>query len=446
MTERHLKLTRPGPHSAALNLYRLFWLRIVAVIGQTLAVGVVHSGMGMSLPLGAMLSTIGALVFLNGLTWARLQFAEQRFPIGDGELFGQLLIDIGALSVLLYFSGGATNPFITLYLLPLTIAAATLRPVYSWWLTGSTIAAYSVLQFVYRPIPEFLGGHGLSGHEANDLALHLLGMWIAFVLIACLIAYYVARMAETLHERQRRLAEAREDSLRNEQIVGLATLAAGAAHELGTPLSTIAVIAGELEHELHADAELLPDVKLLKSQIEQCRLILRRLSAAGGTSRAEGGRGVALDQALDAIVEAWRVVRPLASADYVREGRGLMPRVVLDATFGQAVQNILNNAADVSPDAIEIRAGWDARELVIEVLDRGPGLTPEILARTGQPFISTKKGKGFGIGIFLANATLERYGGKVSFHNREGGGARVEIRVPLASIEVREHMTESHDG
>ena len=429
--------TRTTPHSAALNLYRLFWLRIVAIIGQTLAVGVVHSGMGMTLPLEAMLTTIGVLVFLNGLTWARLLFGEARYPVTDGELFGQLLVDIGALSVLLYFSGGATNPFITLYLLPLTIAAATLRPVFSWWLTVITVAAYSVLQFVYRPIPDFLHTDALHG-ESSGLELHLFGMWFAFVIIAFLVAYYVVRMAETLRERQRNLAEAREESLRNEQIVGLATLAAGAAHELGTPLSTIAVIAGELEIDLSERADLLPDVKLLKSQIEQCRLILRRLSAAGGATRAEGGRGIALDKALDAIVEEWRVVRPRAHANYHCEGRGLMPRVVLDATFAQAVQNILNNAADVSPDDIEIRARWDAREMVIDVLDRGPGLTSDILARAGQPFISTKKGKGFGIGIFLANATVERYGGKVSFHNREGGGAHVEIRVPLSGMQVME--------
>ncbi|MBI2381035.1 MAG: HAMP domain-containing histidine kinase [Gammaproteobacteria bacterium] len=427
---------RPLPHSAALNLYRLFWLRIVAIIGQTLAVGVVHSGLRMTLPIAELLTTIGVLIFLNGLTWARLQFAGERFPVADGELFAQLLVDVGALSVLLYFSGGATNPFIMLFLLPLTIAAATLPVRYTWALTALSIAAYSLLQFYYRPIPDFM-------HEHNGQDMHLLGMWFAFVIIACLMAHYVARMAETLRERQRRLSAAREDSLRNEQIVGLATLAAGAAHELGTPLSTIAVVAGELEHDLRGHEAALPtglldDVRLLKGQIEQCRQILRKLSAAAGDARAEGGRGVPLDKALLQIIEEWRLVRPRAQADYQLLGRGPAPRVVLDATFAQAVQNILNNAADVSPLDIAVRAQYDPRELSIEVADRGPGLTAEMLARAGQPFVSTKKGKGFGIGIFLANATLERYGGKVSFENREGGGAQVTIRLPLSAVQVME--------
>jgi two-component system, sensor histidine kinase RegB len=256
-------------------------------------------------------------------------------------------------------------------------------------------------------------------------------MWMTFVVSALALAWFVARMAATLRERDHMLARAREDALRKEQIIALGTLAAGAAHELGTPLSTMAVIAGELER----DATDLPrDLRSLKSQIERCRQILNQLLTAAGTPRAEAGSSRGLDETLREILDTWQLMRPQVQLKFSCAGDAAAPQVVLDATLTQAALNLLNNAADASPTSVEVIARWNARQLTLDILDRGPGLTPELLARAGEPFVTTKPGSGFGIGLLLANATVERFGGKVRLTNRDDGGAHTQLVLPLAQF------------
>lgn len=289
------------------NLQGLFSLRNVVIAAQLVAMLAVVEFVQIALPLVPMLAVSGVLMLANVLTWLRL---KKVWPVTDAEFFGQLLLDVAALTALLYLSGGSTNPFVSLYLLPLTIAAAALPWVYTWAMAGITLACYSVLLFYFVPISpqgveitvlgSFCGvppdtGHamGMQGMhgQTSDFSLHVLGMWFNFLLSAALIAFFVVRMASSLRERDRLLAATREEVLRNERIVGLGTLAAGAAHELGTPLATMAVVIQELQREQGDNAELSDNLRLLRSQVDSCKAILTKLVASSGEVRAEGGGG-----------------------------------------------------------------------------------------------------------------------------------------------------------
>lgn len=420
------------------NLRRLLGLRAIEVAGQAGAIAIAVYGIGMVLPTAILLTLTAGLALVALFTWWR---TRQPWPVTDAELAGHLLIDIGVLTGLLYFTGGSTNPFVTLYLLPLSIAAAMLPAAYTWSVAGATLACYTFLLFRHLPLPQGPGSFallatlfpgGLSGeHDAHgaqaDFNLHVLGMWFNFALSAVLIAWFVARMAQSLRERDRRLAAAREAALRNEQLVALGTLAAGAAHELGTPLSTIAVIAKELERDHAHDAALVADLHLLRAQAERCKTVLTSLSA-----RAETATCIACEDYLRQLIEQWQLLRPQVKVSAHFAGTQPAPELTVERTLDQALLNLLNNAADVSPQGIEFDGRWDAAQLTLEIRDRGPGISAEVAARAGEAFFTTKGSDGgLGIGLFLANATIERFGGKVNLFNREGGGACVRVMLTL---------------
>jgi two-component system sensor histidine kinase RegB len=348
-----------------------------------------------------------------------------RHPVREGELFAQLVVDVAALTGLLYFSGGATNPFVTLYLLPLAFAAAALSAAYTWAMAALATACYTLLFFHHVPLP--------SSH-AHDFGLHVLGMWLGFVLSAALIAGFAARMSATLRDRDRLAAQMREQQLRNERVLALGTLAAGAAHELGTPLSTLAVLAKDLAPDRPVSREKLA---ILRSQIERCKEIIGSLSASAGAARAEGGASTALDRWLGELVRKWQAMRPGLTVSARFAGDEPAPRIVADQTLAQAITNILNNAADASPHSVEIDGRWSGGQLVLEIADRGPGLAPEVQGTIGEALISTKDpGQGLGLGLFLAYTTLSRFGGEVRILNRDGGGALCRITLPLDALRV----------
>lgn len=415
------------PSSAAINLRRLVVLRCIALAGQFLAVWVAATGLEMPLPLRALVDIIAGMAVVNALTWWRLRYRTR--PVRESELFAHLVLDVAALTALLYFSGGATNPFVILYLLPLALAAAALPAGYTWAMVGVTVAGYSALMFFYVPLPSV--GH--AGHE-GDFALHVLGMWLGFVLSAGLIGWFAVRMSETRASRDRLLARIREEQLKNERVVALGTLAAGAAHELATPLATMAVLVKDLApHQPVAPQTL----DILRAQIARCKEILASLTATAGTLRAEGGSSQPLDRWLEALVRRWQAMRPGVVVRTRFAGTQPAPRIVAEQTLVQAITNILNNAADASPQSVEIEGRWSEHELVLEVADRGPGLAPEVQAAVGETFVTTKAPEaGLGLGLFLTFTTLSRFGGTVRLLNREGGGVRCLLTLPLAALEV----------
>jgi two-component system, sensor histidine kinase RegB len=412
--------------TAAINLRRLMALRVIALIGQAVAIWVAIAQFHLALPMPPLVTILAAIFVVNVLTWLRL---KQSWPVHDGELFAHLTLDVLALGGLLYFTGGSTNPFVSLFLLPLTLAAAALPWAYTWAITALTVACYSALLFFFVPLPQIHAGHGDGFH------LHVLGMWLGFLLSAALISYFCVKVRDTLRERDQLRTQVREQELRHERVLALGTLAAGAAHELGTPLSTIAVLARELER----DAVDVPEkVAILRAQVGRCKEILSSLSGAAGQTRAEGGGKQALDTYLASLIERWCAMRAEVKPLVHWHGPKPAPDIVTEQTLSQAIVNTLNNAADVSPRDVMIDGYWSANELSIEVRDRGPGFSAQAMEHAGEPFFSTKgPGEGMGLGLFLARGTIERLGGRVVFGNREGGGAVCRIELPLASLRVK---------
>lgn len=409
--------------TSPVNLRRVLVLKNIAVVGLTMAVLVVAKGMGMPLPF-AVIGTV--LLVLNILTWIRFKLP---WPVQEIEVFGQLVLDVLLLSTLLYLAGGTTNPFVLLLLLPLTIAAATLLEIYAWLLAAIIVACYTFLMFVYIPLPHFHIDH-VARLDSSAWFL-----WFGFVLGVGLVGYYVVKMGNTLREREHMLAEVRENALRDEHLVALGTLAVGAAHELGTPLGTMAVVLKELEHEYAMQPELVKELHLLRDQVTRCKNTLSHMLSSTEQARAESGYSIGLDSYLADLLAQWRSMRPSAQVSYRWVGPSPAPQIVAELVLGQVITNILNNAADASEHSVEVEASCNAEQLKIEISDRGTGLTPSAKTHAGKLFFTTKE-SGQGLGLFLVNATLRRFGGALSLSNRDGGGVCTCVILPLARLRV----------
>jgi two-component system sensor histidine kinase RegB len=426
------------------HLRRLVMLRTIAVVAQCATLALVYRFLAMELQWLPMLTTIAALSGLNLITWLRLR---NNSPVSNAELFTQLCADVLALSVLLYYGGGSTNPFISLFLLPLVIAAATLPHSYTWAMTGITTGCYTLLMKFYVPLPMTLPvTHGamdeaqmdnMSGMDMSRVMppddafnMHVIGMWLGFVISAVVIAYFVVRMAHAVRERDETLAKVREETLRNERIVALGIQAAGAAHEMGTPLSTLAVVIGELQHDQTLLPEWHDNLAILDDQVRACKRILGKLLSNAQDTETPAMQP--LEQFLAATLDEWQLLRPTVHCHYQATAAQPAPQMNIDPSLRAALLNLLNNAADASPQEINIEAHWNADNFTLSIHDHGKGLTPEAATRAGSAFFTTKE-EGKGLGLLLANATVERMGGKVRLFNREGGGATTEVILPLHS-------------
>jgi two-component system, sensor histidine kinase RegB len=244
--------------------------------------------------------------------------------------------------------------------------------------------------------------------------------------------FFIMRMSDALRERERSLADLREQAARDELVVALGALAAGAAHELGTPLATMAVVAGELAHAHAGDGEATGKVRILREQIGRCRHILSQITASAGQARAERGYSRPVDAYVREVLEQWRSIRPEASVS-VRMQEGRAPALVADVTLTQAIINILNNAADASPGRIDLSCRWQDDRIEIEVQDEGPGLPADFQGQIGSPFVSTKNG-GRGLGLFLSRAAVDRLGGELTLTERQPHGVRACLSLPLAHL------------
>jgi two-component system sensor histidine kinase RegB len=424
------------------QLKRLIALRAIAILAQCAVLALVHYFLEIELSWLPMLGCITILAMFNLFSWMRLR---TDYLVTNAELFAQLCVDVSALSVLLYYAGGSTNPFVSLYLLPLVIAAATLPQRYTWTMAIFTTVCYTLLMKYYQPLP---GTHAMNGtgdesdsmseHEHMHMQhaipqddafnMHVIGMWLGFVISAVVVAYFVVKMANAVRERDEKLARVREDTLRNERIVALGMQAASAAHEMGTPLSTLAVVIGELKNETDALPEWRESLTLLDGQVRNCKRILDKLLANAQDSTPPAAQS--FEQYILNTLDEWQLLRPTVHHSYHSSGMTSAPLMRIDSSLRAALLNLLNNAADVSPDKIDIHVHWNEKQFTFEIQDYGHGLTPEAAANAGSAFFTTKE-DGRGLGLFLANATIEQMGGRVRLFNRENGGATTEVILPL---------------
>ena len=340
------------------------------------------------------------------------------------------------LTLVLYLQGGATNPFVSLYLVPIAISASTQSIRFTISLAAFCLLAYSLLLFFYEPMQLLSPGHEMtltSDHhtmhvsENRQVNWHVLGMWLNFVLSTLLITYFVLRMAKALRRRNTELADIREQQLRDEQLLGIATLAAGTLHELGTPLATMTLLVEDLDNSARGNPEIADDVMLLAQQLARCKLSLQNLALAAEQSSDQLQR-VAIAEHLGKVVTHWQLLKPGVP---VKNNTGHIQGFIrVDSTFEQAVINLLNNAAEASPGGIEISmlTDSDASTLTVTIRDHGSGI--DISADNfGKPFVSTR-GQGRGLGLFLSNATIERLGGRVMLQSHAEGGTLTTITLP----------------
>jgi len=288
---------------------------------------------------------VGGMLLLNLLTLLRLR---KHSNVSDKELSLQLLGDLIALTLLFYFTGGYSNPLVWMYLLPLTVAAVALKREYAWLLTAIAVTCYSVLVFYYVPLSH-LHMHDIAG---KTLDIHLVGMWIGFVVSAGIIAFFVTRIGQSLRDYDHIMATIREKSLESERVLSLGTLAASAAHELGTPLATMAVVSKELAQDLTNQPEQLQQLEILRTQIGRCKEILSSITRNAGQSRADAGHGLTLREFLQEVIQRWRDTRPATELVVSLCNSNNNPMIFTDRTLIQAMQNLLDNAADASPERV----------------------------------------------------------------------------------------------
>lgn len=411
------------------NLNRLFMLRNLLILGQVFCILLVYSGLNIPIPVAPLSLIITLQILFNIYAWQRI---DSQKTISDNEIFLHLLFDVLPLAIVLYFTGGATNPFIILFLFPLTIAVTILPAKYSWILATVTIVCYSILMVEYEPIPI---SHNMHEHDTSrEYDLHIIGMWMAFVAIAGLITYYVFGMGNTLRRQQKLLARARERALQDEKLVSLGTLAASTAHELGTPLATMSLLANELRDQIESNNQprevLLNDIDNLSRQIKRCELALSDLSASAGASPLENGEAMEVAVYLQDLLNQLYDTHPdiTIETDWVQQSDTCI--ILADRSLTQALINIIDNAIEVSPNDVSWASVWDDKILNITISDRGPGVSEEIALKLGNSPI-TSKVDGMGLGLYLAHAIIKRMNGKIELSNRDGGGSSTNILLPL---------------
>jgi len=440
--------------SVRQNLRWLYILRNLMMISEVLLIILAVYGLGIKLPEQQLWLVVMSTGAINIYTSMRLDTND---PVTELEIFSQISVDVFIIAALLYLTGGASNPITWVFLLPLIITSIMLPPTYAWYMVILTTSMYTMLIAFNVPLPSIephmpdpqgmatdlqhyiILQHAHSMHDKSYFSLHMFGMWFGFVFSAGLVAFFVAELARTLRLQERNLAEARESALRDEKVVALGTLAASAAHDMGTPLGTMAILTHELEQDYpsHRYPDLYEKMIILQQQISRCKQALSVMSASAGEMRAESGGVLQISDYIDDVINQWRTHEQRVKLNYFIESTvDLDAKIIAERTLTHALINILNNAAEASPreSGIDFHASWDSDYVILKIRDYGPGFPSELIDVVGkQPVVS--KTRGLGVGLFLTFSTITRLGGKAELYNAESGGACVEITLPLLNFE-----------
>ncbi|MGE0463970.1 MAG: ATP-binding protein [Vicinamibacterales bacterium] len=419
-----------GPVVTARWLARFRW---AVALGAVATLVIARSILGVAFPEGGVLLLLAAQVASNA--WLDVMLRRGSEP-SVGTLGGLILFDIGILTALMVLTGGPSNPFTISYLVYITLAAVTLNAGWTWAAAGASIIGYGLL-FV-TPLRNLVDPH--AGHAGMDPALsHQVGMGVAFAAAALLTGSFVTRIRLALEARERALAEARRMAAQQERLASLTTLAAGAAHELATPLSAIAVAAHELELAASGTGvppEIAEDAGLIRSQVDRCREILDQMSGRADASVAHEAQTLPPARIVEAMLQTFgprdreRVLPAI--------GAGIPSVQVPLEAAARSLRTLVKNAFDASPAGAPVEVSVDVQRNLVRfrVADRGSGMAAGTLQRAGEPFFTTKPvGSGFGLGLFLARTFAERWGGSLSLSSTPGEGTTATLLLPVATTE-----------
>jgi two-component system, sensor histidine kinase RegB len=418
-SSHHFGIDAPTQHLRQLTIIRslllcFFWCSFIASFWVD----------SMQLPYGAVAIVLCALSAIHAYTYLRLKRAR---AVTQFEFFIQLLLDILCLNLLFYFSGGATNPFISYLLVPVCISAATLPWHFTWFITALCVIAYSVLLFFHVSLPIFVIDHA---HGNAQLSWHVIGMWFNFFISAALITYFVVKMARSLRHQETMLNQLREDELRNEQVIAVATLAAGAAHDINTPLSTMTVLLSELRDEYKNSPSLLTDLTLLSQQVAFCASSLKQMVQDASAATQGQLKPQTLKNYCNSIIDRWQLMRPAIQFTTQFSEAVTEQSIAYDSRLDFAIINLLNNAADASPQKITLVISTDKNFLYWKIIDEGNGIDHALARRLGKEPVSTKT-TGLGLGMLLSHATINRYGGQVIQTHNAPQGTVTDIILPI---------------
>lgn len=424
-----------GRHARRLRLDTLVRLRWLAIAGQSAAVLSTWFILGFDLPIALCFLVIAASAGLN--LYLRLRFPlSQR--LRDRAAFALLAYDIIQLSGLLYFTGGLSNPFASLFLAPIMISAMSLAWQGTLWLVLLMVGAATFLAFQHVPLPWH------AGRPLELPFLYVSGIWMALVLGAGFIAVYASRVSEEARQLSDALAATELVLAREQHLTQLDGLAAAAAHELGTPLATITLVVKELGKVVRPDDPMAEDIALLAQEVARCRTILSKIASLGNE-----GPGMLDELTIQHLVED--VVGPQrdfgVALGISSEGKGAEPVCRRNPGMLYGLGNLVENAIDFAMSEVRITLSWSEAFVTIGIADDGPGFSPDVLERLGEPYITSRgsrrakveEGSGLGLGLFIAKTLLERSGASVTTRNAPAPehGARVEVTWPRASFERR---------
>jgi two-component system sensor histidine kinase RegB len=393
-----------------LRAWAVALLALLVLLGRVL--------LGADLPLVALSLTF-ALAVGSNLVLARYASANAETPVVVVSVLDTML-----LTLILALTGGPANPLSVLYLIVVTLAATLTRPRFTWLVVALSSSGYAVTFFWNVPLPAELGGHAMHHHA--PYSVHMQGMWLAYTLAAVTIALFVSRLSADLRQE-------REERGRAARLLGLATLAAGAAHEIGNPLGTIRIAASELERDLEkhqATSEQLDDLRLINAEVGRAQQVLERMAIGAGELMGETPVAVSV---LDVVRRASEALGEAAARVDTSVAETLASvRWPVHAT-AQVLTQLLRNGLDASPSAatVRCRAEQDGEEVLFQIDDQGSGMSAEVLERLGEPFFTTRPGDGMGLGMFIARSLVEHLGGRISVTSSEGRGTQVRLWLPM---------------
>ncbi len=415
-------------HLLASALRRLLSLRACNIGGQVIAILAAVYYLEMSLPIEPLVIILASLIAWSVLT---LFLFKQRNNITDNLFFLQLSVDVLALTAMLYFTGGATNPFAWFLLVPHSIASTLLSRRYVWLMALLTSLSYTLIVFFYTPLVHL--GHQMEMGMNDHFQDHVIGMWIGFVLSTVLMAHFVGGMAESLRKRNAQVLRLREQMFRDERLVALGTLATSAAHELGTPLGTMDVLTHELALVLEqaSDTSVGKKLIMIQGQIKRCKAVLLSITKTAVDYKYDSGQLMTAEEYLDTVIMQWKISNLDVGFNFRIKGKSPLPNVISDTGLTRALVNVLDNAAQASPHFVCLELDWNADNLSIVISDEGDGMAAEQLDKLGKHPMTSKE-EGLGIGLYLTKATIEKLGGSIEWQNRQLNGVEVSIKLPLA--------------